>query len=116
MERDACVLDDIFRIDGFSSTVAFNHFRSICIQGLREFIDHIFIGILGGNQMHRAHIHTRERFRLPFIGVSGDGYRVKERIFFKKRLFCRFVERDEEDILRTCWLAWQLVVLGPRPR
>ena len=100
MERRACVFDNIFRIDGFACPMPFDHFCTVCIYRFREFVNDIFIDRLGGNQVHRTHVHTCEWLRLSFIGICGDSDRVKEGILLKKRLFRCFVKRDEKDVLR----------------
>ena len=104
MESRACVFNDIFRIDGFSGTVPFDDFRTMCIQGLCEGVDHVFICILGGDEVHRTYVHTGEGFCLTFVSIRWDGYGVKEGVIRKEGLFRYFVKRDKENVLRRAGL------------
>ena len=105
MERCAYIFDDIFRINRFTGPVPFHDFRAVRIQGFGEFVDGIFICVFSGDEVHRAYVHARERFRLSFVGISRDSYSVKEGVVCKERLFCCVVERNEEDVLRRAGLC-----------
>ena len=104
MKSRACIFNHIFRINRFPRTMSFNDFRPVRIQGLRERVDHVFICVLGGNQVHRPYVHTGERFCLSFVGIRGNSYSVKEGIIRKEGLLRGCVKRNEEDVLRSAGL------------